>query len=72
MCINLKNVLVLVQKERVLNYFLHSKIIIILGARRLVSVSNIQVIKSQKFECQISQEFCGVLILDAFQFIRQK
>ena len=40
--------------------------------RRLVSVSNVQVLKSQKFEYRIPQRFCIVLILDTFQFISEE
>lgn len=33
---------------------------------------NVQVVKTQKFECQFSHALCFVLVLDNLQFIREK
>ena len=38
----------------------------------LASVSNVQVVKTQKSECQFPQGLCFVLALNNFQFIRGK
>ena len=51
-------------------HFLSCKFLFIV--RRLTSVSNVQVIKYRKSECQIPQGFCVVLILDTFQFISEE
>ena len=38
----------------------------------LVRVPNVQVIKTRKSGCQFSHGLCFVLVLDNFQFIREK
>ena len=62
----------LIQRSRDLGFPQHHHQTPFPSVNHLASVANVQVIKTRKSECRFPQGLCFVLVLDNFQFIREK